>query len=480
MRFFQKKIKIKKIFIKKQSGKIDNFFFSLIEFFSIFFWKNQKNGIIKKKAIEFFIKNEKIILFSNSFFKKYLNPFLTLYPDKFFVIFRGNQKITFIDSMAEENIEETRKKIFQKFNLQRTKKKNLFKKETILVIISNQTCFFQIIFILFMMSNSFKEKITINPNRFWKEDLLLIRFGKMIKPADFRKNFSDGHEDFIRISCSFHKKKIIIGNKLENEFLFISPLFLRLLNLIDLERIRSLSSIVYVDCFHLILSQNWENLNFILKNIFWNRINSKKKKNKKFTENKNFFIFSKFISKKLTFIGKFENLLIARKEKYLKSRNQKTENLIMVYKFKNNIFDLKNRFKLLQENFFTNFINKKPKTILIFCRDYFHFIFVRNRLWKKFRNKNKRLLLFHEFLKPSEIFRKKELLCVSEPKVILMTERFYFYYRYHFSRVEIVFFFSNPLDGEFYYEISRYVKKYGEKYIFTFIPIDEAQHYIKN
>jgi hypothetical protein len=475
MNFIKTKTKIKKIFFRIKFGEIKNRYFWMNEFFSIVFNEKQEVTSHQKKGLEIFLKNQKSILFSNNLSNPYSALTLILLPEKFFVFFRGNQKIYFLNSLVEENIEETRKKILQNCILQLSEKKNnIYKKKTILVILMNQTCFFQIILILFMMiKNSRKKKININT--FWKEDLLFIRFGKMIKPADFKKNFSDGHEDFIQIGCTFHESKIIFEKSLQNDFLFISPLFLRLLNKMELGKIVGLSHSVYIDCFHLVLLQNWENFNFISKKIFWNHIDFKKKKKKKINNNKSYFIFSKFFPQKLSFSESFENSPNYIKNNSMKVRYKENENLILLGKSRNNVFDLKNRFKILYKNFFTNFINNKPKTMLIFCRDYFDFIFVRNRLWKKFRNKKRRLFLFHEFLKPSEIFKKKELLCLNISKVILITERFYFFYRYHFPYIETVFFFSNPLNPEFFSEISRHSKKDGKKHILSFLATNEAR-----
>lgn len=472
MNFIKKK---KKIFFRIKFSETKNRYFWMNEFFSIVFKDKQEIISNQKKSLGIFLKNQKKILFSNNLFNQYSGLIPILLPDKFFVFFCRNQKICLSNFLVEENIEEIRKKILQNIILQISKKKNnSYKKKTILVILANQTCFFQIILILFMMvKNSRKKKSDIDI--FWKEDLLFIRFGKMMKPADFRKNFSDGQEDFIQIGCSFHKNKIVFEKSLENDFLFISPLFLRLLDKIELGKIVGLSRFVYIDCFHLILLQNWENFNFILKKIIWNNIYLKKKKNKKINNKRSLYIFSKFFPHKLPFSKSFENSPNYIKNNSNKLRYKKNENLIMLPKSRNKIFDLKNRFKILYKNFFTNSMNKKPKTMLIFCRDYFDFIFVRNRLWKKFRNKKRRLFLFHEFLKPSEIFKKKKLLDLNISKFILITERFYFFYRYHFPFVETVFFFSNPFNSEFFCEISGHSKKDDKKHILSFLTTNEAR-----
>jgi len=94
---------------------------------------------------------------------------------------------------------------------------------------------------------------------------------------------------------------------------------------------------------------------------------------------------------------------------------------------------------------------------LVFCRDYLEFIFIRNYLWKKIIPKKICLLTFHEYLNNSKNDKRKHLSEKGFKKIILMTERFYFFNRFPALNVETIFFFSKPIDNEYFFEICKFL-----------------------
>jgi len=96
---------------------------------------------------------------------------------------------------------------------------------------------------------------------------------------------------------------------------------------------------------------------------------------------------------------------------------------------------------------------KKKRGVLVFLRSYLEYILVRNLLIREIGALNINLLTFNEYTEFSEIKKKRAIIGKDPNQFILVTERFYYFYRYRIDNFSLIIFYSLPQNQEFYFEI---------------------------
>jgi len=107
-----------------------------------------------------------------------------------------------------------------------------------------------------------------------------------------------------------------------------------------------------------------------------------------------------------------------------------------------------------QSDFRFNYFVKEllPKTIpgtLIFISSYFDFVRLRNFL----KRENEDIVQLHEYAEKGKVAKARQLFILGHRKLMLLTERFYFYYRYNIKGIKSILFYQLPINPEFFYEL---------------------------
>jgi hypothetical protein len=435
----------------------------------------EKDSWIKKNFINFCIRNSSSCLFFPRLFIKKKNFRFIFSFEQFINRIKNNNIFLLLFFCPKETIAEKKNELMEYFFLSQ-KKKNQFlkqpndKKFSILIIISNQNSFFQIISYL----SNLKQKQNINlivSKKFYKELFFKIQFGKIIKPADNRTTFLDGYKDFLSIGADFKKKKLYFTKKIfKPNFLFLTPLVIRSLKKPLFLKILNFCKISFIESISIIFMQNIENLFLVLKyflHLNKKRIFYKREKNL----NKNFINYHK-IFPFFVILDHFSShlffLLLLNRLKFLSVKNffikfSKKINFFIQKKFilikikvKKKIFSFKKILAFFKKNLTLFILKKAKKGILLFFKKYFDYVLIRNHFIKMLRDKKKYKIVFlNEYLDFSEIVRRKFFFNNNENIIILCTERFYHFYRYKIHNLSSYFFYYFPLEWEFLNEIVR-------------------------
>jgi len=429
----------------------------------------EKNSYQEKEPYKKLIRIENSIFFFRK--KKVQSIFgdFSFFPQNFLNNLFEKNKFFFFFYLETENIDQMRKRIMEKLFLKNNKmRNNEIKNSKIFIIVPNQTSMFQLIRILFFSKEKGKLHKKFFSKNLFNSDFLNIKFGKIIKPADFKRNFLDGQEDYIRLNCLLRKNKISFGKEGKADFLFLTPIFLRTLNKKSLAALFKSSFSYLIDNFQLIYMQNSENSSMIIKSFFLSY--KFKDKNKNIILKKPFqtklievFILSNFFQSNFLFLKKsscFYKIFLKKGRKWKnQTLHSKVKNWVLFFNWNKKISKIQNLLLIFEKNFAKILPKKALEGVLIFCQDYSEFIFIRNYLWKNIREGDICLVMLHEYLNNFEKNRRKNSSKNSNKKIILITERFYFFNRFPILNVETVFFFSRPKEIEYFFEICKFFKE---------------------
>jgi len=299
-------------------------------------------------------------------------------------------------------------------------------------------------------------------SRFYERNFLRIKFGKFVKPADNRLNFTEGHEDFINIKCSFEKNKIKFSIKnLNSDFFLLSPLFLRSLDFVFIKKLFTNLSYCLIDNFEIILMQNSENFSMILKIFFY-------KKENEFRESELFnfyrkrqfqllFSFDYFFSPIFFSLNMAGCLMSSHEKKYLTEKKFKflkiKNNVFLEFEISQKIHPNKQRFLVFKKKLSFFILTKIKKKTLLFCKKYSEYILLRNHVMKISEKKDIILVMLNEYLSFNELTRRKNFCNKKKKQIILVTERYYHHHRSIVSNVNTFFFYSFPYNWEFFLEL---------------------------
>jgi hypothetical protein len=447
----------------------------------------EKSLIIKMDKIYFLIRSSNAIIFSSRKSNR-KNVFKFIFSLEQITNYNIiNNIFFFIFFLPKEGFEGKRKELIDYVFLSIEAKINFLKKmkkrkSSVLIVIPNQTCFFQIIRVLYHLK---KKKMFISfPRKSHEELFSKIRHGKVIKPADNRAIFSDGLEDFFCIGASIKKKNLFFTKKnLKPDFFFFTPLAIRSLKKKLFLKILNFCKSSLIDNLEIIIMQNPENLFMILKYFLHLNKQTYSHKYRKTSSEKQsndsrlfpFFVIFEYFSIPANFFPIFAQIRI----NILKIFKKRPEKLILFKKKQIIFLKFKSQIKISSNkqllNFFlknlTNFILKKAKKrIIIFCKRYSEFVSIRNHFLKIIRKKKKyRIIFLSEYSDFSDIIRKKINLHNIKNVIIICTERFYHFYRYTDHNFSAGFFYSVPHNWEFILEIERKKKKVDQKkYVYIF------------
>jgi len=99
--------------------------------------------------------------------------------------------------------------------------------------------------------------------------------------------------------------------------------------------------------------------------------------------------------------------------------------------------------------FVKNVLPKCGTNTLIFISSYFDFVRVRNYMKKE----NRSFVQVHEYAKKGKVAKARNLFYTGHKGFMIMTERFYFYYRYKIKGIKSIVFYQLPMFPQFYTEI---------------------------
>jgi len=99
--------------------------------------------------------------------------------------------------------------------------------------------------------------------------------------------------------------------------------------------------------------------------------------------------------------------------------------------------------------FVKEILPKCEKQTLIFIPSYYDFVRLRNYLKKE----NESFVQIHEYADKGKVAKARNLFFLGQKKLMLLTERFYFYFRSSIKGIKSVVFYQLPINPEFYIEI---------------------------
>ena len=450
--------------------------------FNQFFFPQQKRDLIlyPKTMIEFSETNAikifgKLFLhqhkFSTNYFLenfKFVPSFFNLNSFKIFPSLINNViNLNTIENTSEnrEDIREFLMSVNDNCILGNLDNKKI-KKPSILMVFPNQTFLVQLIKTLFRIIK--KKNGMVSYKKLFKNIQLKtpkrLKYGGFIMPADHKNCFQDGKLDNLTICATLINKVIKFSkNFTSSDIVFTTPIALKK-EWTEFRMILSRINLCWVDSLETILMQNTENILFIVKNLLEIRMNliytkldflkSKRKKNLIFK----IFLISTILPSFL--LRLFFSLAISTFYFLKNSKNIRTYGSLVYSK---NYFYKKNT--NTDPNIYFNHLKtlklkieellklKKQFSLVIFARTYSDLIPVRNILLKIKRIKRLKINVFNEYTRDHErIFQKTDSV-KSDKFINLVTERYFFFFRALFTKFDLIYFKTYPLNKEFYYEI---------------------------
>jgi len=357
--------------------------------------------------------------------------------------------------------------------------KNKKKKLKNMFVIPNQTSFLKLI-----SRTILKQRLQIKLRTpmsafFYKKSIWkMIKYGKIIKPSDYRSSMILGEEDFFSIKGFSDKKGIFFSKENENcEFFFCTPLSLKK----DLTTCRKnfLFEVRFIsfDFVEIISMQNFENLFFIVNLLLIECCRNYKNLNK---IDKTILIKARYFDERLfTFFKNINIEPLITSNNFNNKRNFEKKTIENIFIFKSSQ-SLSNLYQKKKNEIFKKVIlqhleiGRYKSNTMIFVKTYYEFIVIRNMLIKIYRNHETDIITLHEFKKISKV--RKIFLGMKRysNKIILVTERFYFHNRISFRCISKIFFYSLPVNTEFIFEIIR-GPALDNKKIFLYVFTEECE-----
>ena len=336
---------------------------------------------------------------------------------------------------------------------EKKKLKNMF-------IIPNQTSFLKLI-----SRTILKQRLQIklrtptaiffHKKNIWKK----IKYGKIIKPSDYRSSVILGEEDFFSIKGFSDNKGIFFYKENENyEFFFCTPLSLKK-NLTACRK-NFLFEVRFIsfDFIEIISMQNFENLFFIINLLLIECCRNHKTLNK---NDKTILFKARYFDEKLFTLFKNINIEpLITSNNFNNKRNFEKKVIENIFIFKSSQ-SLSNSYQKKKIEIFEKVILQHleigiyKSNTMIFVKTYYEFIVIRNMLIKIYRNYDTDIITLHEFKKISKVRKIFLNMKRYSNKIVLVTERFYFHNRINFRRISKIFFYSLPMNTEFIFEIIR-------------------------
>uniref|UniRef100_A0A915CML2 U3 small nucleolar RNA-associated protein 25 homolog n=1 Tax=Ditylenchus dipsaci TaxID=166011 RepID=A0A915CML2_9BILA len=284
---------------------------------------------------------------------------------------------------------------------------------------------------------------------------------------DYKVLMSGNVDDCFRIGIGLAKKCLKLYTSFEeSDILLCSPLGLRMIIGDETEAKREFDflasiEVLVIDKAHLLLMQNWEHLSDISRVRQW-ALNDYSKYYRQT------LIFSEVNSVEIQALFSRFCRNYAGMISLVKSRQSIIEQIELpivqgFYRFQLESPEKQsdNRF-----NFFVKeLLQRCEQQTLIFVSSYYDFVRLRNHLKKE----NESFTQIHEYAEKGKVAKARNLFFLAQKKLLLMTERYYFYFRAHIKGVKSVLFYQLPVNPQFYVEIingARPDQKLNSKVLF--------------
>ncbi|KAJ3224993.1 rRNA-binding ribosome biosynthesis protein utp25 [Clydaea vesicula] len=435
-------------------------------------YKNLKDKTLKEAKVPFTPLQDKLfnpiftykdVLFQNESEKnkKELRDFYCLHSVNHVMntrknILQNNETIK-LASASGEDIEEI--------------KDQGFTRPTVLIITPFKETCFEIVQTLIQLSGI---KQVENKKRF-REDFHGEDETDPTKPLDHQKTFKGNIDDCFRVGLRFNQKSVkIYSDFYTSDIICASPLGLRMVIGDESEGNKDfdfLSSIqiVIVDQCDVLLMQNWEHIEYIFENL---NLIPKDSHDCDFSRVRNFYLDgrSKYFRQTILLTrysapetnsifgktlknikGKFKTKLDYNQKKNLSHTNLVLQIPQVFLKFDaNNISDLNDsRFNYFIKNVLAQISKSVSKSrTIIFIPSYFDFVRIRNYL----KEHNYNFAQLSEYTSPQNISRARLNFFKGNVDLLLITERFHFFRRYHIRGSFQVVFYGLPSRSDFYQE----------------------------
>ncbi|EAL62851.1 hypothetical protein DDB_G0289235 [Dictyostelium discoideum AX4] len=348
-----------------------------------------------------------------------------------------------------------------------------FTRPKVVIIVPFRNTAFEIVrFILKLVPHELKDQVE-NKTKFNNEYTQFDQDQEINenKPDDYKYIFRDNIDDCFRFGLSFRKGGVKLYSTFYHaDIIIASPLGLRLVigtegdSQRDFDFLSSVEVLI-IDQIDSIQQQNWDHINVLFENL--NRIPTQDH-NIDFSRLRNSsleglssnlrqtLLFSSNLTPELNSIFNQHCKNISGKIRIKKIKNGEITNIVpslrqtfhRLYLDSND--DSKIRFNFLIDNILPKFVQQGENSgILLYISNFFEFTMIRNY----FRKEAKSYVICSEYTDPKAVTRARSQFKESAKTIMLFTERFHFFNRYHIRGIKHVIFFGLPQNSHFYSEI---------------------------
>ncbi|KAN0024274.1 hypothetical protein ACTFIV_008676 [Dictyostelium citrinum] len=348
-----------------------------------------------------------------------------------------------------------------------------FTRPKVVIIVPFRNTAFEIVrFILKLVPHELKDQVE-NKTKFNNEYTQFDQDQEINenKPDDYKYIFRDNIDDCFRFGLSFRKGGVKLYSTFYHaDIIIASPLGLRLVigtegdSQRDFDFLSSVEVLI-IDQIDSIQQQNWDHINVLFENL--NRIPiqdhnidfSRLRNSSLEGLSKNLrqtLLFSSNLTPELNSIFNQHCKNIAGKIRIKKIKNGEITNIVpslrqtfhRLYLDSND--DSKIRFNFLIDNILPKFVQQGENSgILLYISNFFEFTMIRNY----FRKEAKSYVICSEYTDPKAVTRARSQFKEGAKTIMLFTERFHFFNRYHIRGIKHVIFFGLPQNSHFYSEI---------------------------
>ncbi|MFH4982216.1 hypothetical protein AB6A40_008925 [Gnathostoma spinigerum] len=290
---------------------------------------------------------------------------------------------------------------------------------------------------------------------------------KRIVSDEYRELMSGNNDDCFRLGIGIAKKSLKLFVPFEkSDIIIASPLGLRMIVGDEAERVHEfdfLSSIevLIIDMADVIIMQNWEHLLHIIDSLHMQPENIDQidiSRVRMWSLNNYSKLYRQTILFASKIIAEFEALFAMKCYNFAGSVILRPEMPSLLDRVvvplcqelhRLNISEPENQSDERYAYFKDHLLPNCEAGCLIFIPSYYDFVRVRNHL----KRSDESFVQLHEYAKEKKIARARDLFFHGARRLLLMTERFYYFRRYRIKGIKSVVMYQPPVNQEFYYEI---------------------------
>eukprot|EP01124_Arcella_intermedia_P022011 TRINITY_DN3185_c0_g1_i1.p1 TRINITY_DN3185_c0_g1~~TRINITY_DN3185_c0_g1_i1.p1 ORF type:complete len:748 (-),score=195.91 TRINITY_DN3185_c0_g1_i1:31-2274(-) len=347
-----------------------------------------------------------------------------------------------------------------------------FTRPRVLIIVPSRNDCLKVVETIIDMSPKINSERIANKKKFYEEYFAETDPPRTRKPDDWLARFRGNTDDNFRIGLNYTQKYIkLYSHFYHSDIIICSPLGLRMTmesNSGDTDYLSSIEMVI-VDQVEVFLMQNWEHLTLLFKSLNQlpkeyrdadiNRIRFSTLDGNAAKYRQSLF-FSQIFSPELNAL--FNRGCSNFKGKFKIQRDPGTGTITSVAPKIRQLFqrlDCQNfqdvddaRFKYFTEKIYPHLLSDLTKGILIYIPSYFDYVRVRNFLRKKTKDSEITFTQCCEYTKKGHITRARSYFRDGRRDMLLVTERFHFFYRYYLKGIKRIVFYGLPSFPEFYPE----------------------------